>query len=83
MMTLLDRIDELLDDDRYLWAFDTLSAIRISTAKHGETPGRVQAVENITRAISNQQKYAIVHEGLPSERLKTSRRYEGFEEKKR
>jgi hypothetical protein len=84
MMTLLDHIDQLLDDDAYTWAFKALSALRESVAKHGPTPGRVQSVDNIRNAVSINQRAAAIGEQLPSDKYRTSRRYEGFtEEKKR
>jgi hypothetical protein len=79
-LEFLTQLDTLLDDDAYAWAFETLSDIRASISKNADvTPGRVQAIENIKRAVSDQQRAAITGASLPSDKYKTSRRYEGYE----
>ena len=80
---LLDTIDSLLDDDAYAWAFDALTDIRVSVEKFGVTDVRVRAIENIRAAVSTQQRAAAIGESLPSDKYRTSRRYEGFQEEKK
>ena len=82
-MTLLDHIDAMLDYDAYTWAFKALSDLRASVDKYGSTPGRVQAVENIRCAISTNQRASAIGEQLPSDKYRTSRRYEGFQEERK
>ena len=78
----LDEIDELMDDDHYSWAFQTLSGIRETIVKTGiVTERQADAVNNIRQAVSPQQRAAIISR-LPSDRFKGSRRYEGFEGEK-
>jgi hypothetical protein len=79
----IDKIDELLEDDQYAWAFTTLCGIRETITRTGKvTEGQAYAINNIRNAVSIQQRQAITGE-LPSDRYKGSRRYEGFSSTKR
>lgn len=78
---LVEEIDELLDDDRYAWAFTTLCGIRETIGRTNvATEGQHQAVQNIRNAKSIQQRAAATGTGLPSDKYRTSRRYEGFDD---
>lgn len=62
---LVARIDELLDIDRYAWAFDTLAGIK-------------ETVER-TRRVSDGQRRAVDNiEARGSAPRSSSRRYEGY-----
>ena len=81
---LIERIDALLNNDAYDWAFDFLSDVRVSLTAGGEaTEGRIRAVENVERAVSDQQRASASNTTLPSEKYHTSRRYEGYQEEKK
>lgn len=68
----LDDLDELLDAERYLWASATLRGIA-ATVRHTDrvTDGQRRAVENIRAGVREPG-------GLPSDRYRSSRRYEGW-----
>lgn len=81
---LIAEIDELLDDDRYAWAFETLCGIRetLTNARASEpTDNQARAVRNIKLAKSASDALPTADEPdtrLPSERRQRSRRYEGL-----
>jgi hypothetical protein len=84
-MNILERIDILLDDDAFTWAFPALCGIRETISRNGGMATAVQtrAVENIANAgPSFQQRASAIGESLPSDRFKGSRRYESFRSEK-
>lgn len=82
MTQTIEQIDDLMNDDRYAWAFHTLSDIRETISKTGiVTENQAEAINNVRNAVSRQQRDAITGE-YPSARFTGSRRYEGFHEAK-
>lgn len=70
--TFLDSIDELLDGGRHDWAAPTLRGIYDTVRRTGTlTTGQQQAVANI--AAGSRENL------LPSDRYRSSRRYENWE----
>jgi hypothetical protein len=69
----LDEIDALLDDERYLWAARTLRGIAGTVRQIGHvTDTQRLSVANIKAGIREPG-------GLPSDKYRSSRRYEGWE----
>lgn len=67
---LLSDLDDLLDDERYRWAWGTLDGIRTSVRHDGlTTEGRLRAVVNIRQGLREPDRGGSG---------KSSRRYEGW-----
>lgn len=70
-------IDELLEDEAYTWAFDTLSGIRATVQKSGHV---TQAQHDAVTSIRNARARQVREQSMPTARLAdgfSRRRYEG------
>jgi hypothetical protein len=78
---LSDVIEEMLEDGRYKWATETLRSVASSVAQGRVTEAQRRAVFNIKnsrRALFDDVPASEHDEGLPTDRLRGSRRYEGW-----
>lgn len=68
---VLEEIEEMLDDEKYSFAFETLQGIKITIGRTGEaTEAQQRAVQNIKSSKSSNRE--------ARSDTKRSRRWEGF-----
>lgn len=73
----VDRLTEMLDSDRYNFAWGTLTDLRLTIEQRGQvSAAQLQAIDNIQHGGD---RHETQREGWSRHEARTGRRYEGWE----